>query len=206
MNIYFVRHAETKGNKEGRFRGRTDYPLNKNGKNQSKLLRDAIKNIDYDIIYSSPMSRSYETAEIINHKNIKIKKEELINNIDVGKWGGEKKDKIEKEYPELWRTWWDEPENIKFPGGESMNDLMNRSDLFMKKIKKTNHENIIAVTHRSVLKCIFATILGLKKDFFWKFYFNNASYSRVATNIDGGFTIMQTNESCHLNKFVVERR
>lgn len=207
MNLYFVRHGETKGNKEQKFRGRTDYPLNKNGKIQAKNLRNAIENINFNKIFSSPLKRAYQTAKIISSNSLtKIIKNENINNIDVGDWGGLDKNFVKNKYPKLWSTWINNPENIKFPNGENISDLVKRTNIFLENIKKYPENNILVVTHRSVLKCLFANLLNIKNNFFWKFYFNNASYSLVEYSQNRGFTIINTNNSNHLNNFVKEKK
>ena len=58
IEIVFVRHGESIGNKENRFRGRFDFPLNENGIRQAQLLRDELKSYRFDKIYSSPLSRT----------------------------------------------------------------------------------------------------------------------------------------------------
>ncbi|TYB31933.1 MAG: histidine phosphatase family protein, partial [Candidatus Mcinerneyibacterium aminivorans] len=72
MEIYFVRHGETKGNKEKKFRGRTDYPLNENGKNQAKKLKEKLKKYKFDKLLTSPLKRAHETAKIIKPEGLEV--------------------------------------------------------------------------------------------------------------------------------------
>ncbi len=76
--ILLVRHGETNWNKEGRFQGQIDIPLNENGKLQAEKAAKFLKHIPIDKAFSSSMSRPTETARIIleNHKVIEIRKEE----------------------------------------------------------------------------------------------------------------------------------
>lgn len=66
--LCFVRHGQTEWNNQKRIQGRVNNPLNDNGKNQAKDLGNYLKenNSDWDLIVSSPLSRAYETAEIIH--------------------------------------------------------------------------------------------------------------------------------------------
>ena len=79
--IFLIRHGETNWNKEGRFQGQIDIPLNNNGKEQAEKASQYLRDISFNKAFSSSMHRPYETAEIIlqREKDIKIKKiDELI--------------------------------------------------------------------------------------------------------------------------------
>ena len=63
--IYIVRHGETDWNILKKLTGQTDIPLNLNGIKQAKEVREKLKNIKFDYVFSSPLKRAYETAKII---------------------------------------------------------------------------------------------------------------------------------------------
>lgn len=64
MKIYLARHGLTDWNNEMRAQGRKDIPLNAMGRAQAETLRDNVKDIDFDAVYSSPLKRAAETAQI----------------------------------------------------------------------------------------------------------------------------------------------
>jgi uncharacterized phosphatase len=64
-SLYLVRHGETDWNAQRRIQGRTDIPLNDTGREQAKTTGLLLARRDWDGIYSSPLSRAYETATII---------------------------------------------------------------------------------------------------------------------------------------------
>ena len=66
MNLYLVRHGQTDWNIQGRIQGSTDIELNSTGLNQAQKTAELLKNIDFDVIYSSPLKRTVDTAKIIN--------------------------------------------------------------------------------------------------------------------------------------------
>ncbi len=66
MNIFFIRHGETDWNKEHLFQGKSNIPLNSNGIKQAENLANSLKNEKIDIIFSSPLDRALQTANIIN--------------------------------------------------------------------------------------------------------------------------------------------
>jgi broad specificity phosphatase PhoE len=202
--IYLIRHGETESNRRGIFRGRLDIPLSETGKKQSESIREYFKDIDIEIVFSSPLTRALETAETAFGQKLIIKKEELINNLDLGDWSGVEKESIRKNFPEKWKIWKKSPEKIKFPNGETLKDVYQRAELFLNKISKISKENIAVVSHRSVIKIILSAALGIKENYFWKFHLDNASISTLIDSEDRGFTLYNLNYTSHLNSFIIE--
>ena len=65
MELYIIRHGETKWNSEKRLQGRSDIELNEYGIELARITSEALKDVKFDRIYSSPLKRAYETAEIL---------------------------------------------------------------------------------------------------------------------------------------------
>ncbi|MCD6454010.1 MAG: histidine phosphatase family protein [Candidatus Aminicenantes bacterium] len=209
MRIYLIRHGETRGNKEGYFRGRSDFPLNENGIVQAKSLAVALKNSGIQKIFSSPLSRSLETARILSEEtDAEVIVEEGFNNINLGPWEGRKKDEIKKEYPREFEMWITRPEELRIEGAETILEVMERSVKTLEKLRKElpqqGIETIAIVTHRAVLKPLIAGILEIKIPFFWKIHVDTASYSILEYNSKRGYTLKVLNQTSHLKKFVVE--
>ena len=70
--IYVVRHGQTDWNIEHRIQGHQDIPLNDKGVEEANFLKDELSDIDFDLVFSSPLKRAYKTAEIITKKPIRI--------------------------------------------------------------------------------------------------------------------------------------
>ncbi len=201
--IYLIRHGETESNRRGIFRGRLDIPLSDTGEKQAESLKKYFKNISIEIVFSSPLKRALKTAEIaFNQKQ--IIKEELINNLDLGDWSGVEKEKIRVNFPEKWNIWKKSPEEIKFPNGETLNDVYKRAEMFLTKILKMKEENIVVVSHRSVIKIILSAALGIKDNYFWKFHLDNASVSTLINLEERGWTLYNLNYTSHLDNFTTE--
>lgn len=73
MKLYVVRHGETDWNKNFLMQGNTNTDLNETGISQAKEIREKLKDIDFDVCYSSPLSRAYNTAKIICDNKVNIK-------------------------------------------------------------------------------------------------------------------------------------
>ncbi len=206
MKIYLIRHGETQGNREGYFRGRSDFPLNENGKEQARLLAEALKDSGITRIYSGPLTRARQTAEILADKlGVPVVVEEGFNNINLGPWEGKKKEDIKREFPREFQLWITRPEELKLPGAETVMEVMERAVATLKRIvEEVQEESIAVVTHRAVLKPLIAGILDMRPPFFWKIHVDTASYSILKFKRERGFTLYLLNQTAHLKNFVVE--
>jgi broad specificity phosphatase PhoE len=210
IRFFLVRHGETKSNKEGRFRGRIDVPLNENGIQQAKSLSQILENESFNAIYSSPLSRALETAKIIaGDRGIPIIVDERIHNISLGSWEGKLKSEIREKFPNLYHLWLTNPEKLSFKGMEPLKNVQKRSVQFVQDlIREWSHlkeATICLVTHRAVLKPLIAGLLEIKSPYFWKIHMDTAAYSIIDYEKDRGFTLYQLNQTIHLREITIER-
>lgn len=202
--IYLIRHGETELNRLGVFRGRYDVDLNENGRLQAKQIAKALSGKDLKFIVSSPLKRASETAiTIAAELGIECRIEEAFNNIDLGSWQGVPKDKIKKDYPDLWHIWTTNPERLLIPGGETLSHVRKRSSRCLKSLIKKTRGSFGVVTHRAVIKPLAAAILGMRAPYFWKLHIDNASFS-VFEVINEDFMLISWNNNSHLSRKVTE--
>ncbi len=164
MKIYLVRHAESMGNISGKFNGVTDLPLSPKGEKQAKLLGQFFNDKKLDKIYTSVLRRTIQTANLSTGRDEStfIKLAEL-NEINGGHWEGVEWDKIEKKYNKEFVLWNERPHLVRLPGGESLDELYDRSIGVLKRIIEENDpEATIGVfSHGTVLKVWVAFIRNL---------------------------------------------
>ncbi len=205
LEIYFIRHGESVGNRENRFRGRHDFPLNENGIRQAQALSEVLSPLNFRVIYSSPLSRAYQTAEILARGKQTVQIEEQFNNISLGPWENVPKDEVREKYPDLWKLWTTEPEKLDFPGMETLARVQQRAFAALQKIIHQHREGRIAVvTHRAVIKPLFAAMLNIPQPYFWKIHMDTAAYSIAEYRPERGFTFTLINETHHLEDFIRE--
>jgi len=201
--IYLIRHGETQANREGIFRGRGEVPLSPAGLKQAGELHAYFSGLKVERVFSSPLKRAAETAAIC-FPGQAIELQELVNNLDLGRWAGRKKKEIGQEEPKLWRRWLEEPEKMSFPGGESLAAVKARTRHFNRLLAAGCEERIAVVSHRSVLKALLAEALGLKEKWFWKFHLDNASVTVLLHEPVRGFVLAKLNRTEHLSDYVFE--
>ena len=199
--IILIRHGETDWNREQVFRGRIDVALNEVGLTQARAVQESLKDTEIDAIYSSPLSRAFETARIIGEKrNGEVRVEEGFIDIDFGAWQGLSHQEVKEGYTDLYAAWLTQPQVVTFPDGESLKEVSRRSMEGLEEVIKNNPGKTLAlVSHRVVLKVLLCTILGLELSHFWYLRQDTCAINRVAHK-DGNFFLTLLNDTCHLRE------
>jgi len=205
VTLYFIRHGESVGNRENRFRGRFDFELNENGIRQAEALSAGLSSVKFELIYTSPLIRAEKTARIVARNERKVCRRDELTNIHLGSWENQPKELIRAKYPQLWDTWLTHPEDLAFEGMETFAQVQQRAYQFILGILPLHHDQTIAVvSHRAVLKPLFAAILEIRGRYFWKFDIDTAAYSIVEYRPERGFTFTNLNQNRHLKSFIRE--
>lgn len=164
IDIYIVRHGETDTNKDGKINGAsTDLPLNDLGKRQAQALHESFDINKIDRVYSSPMKRALQTAEIINNNHCKIQIDGRLQEIDYGDWDGLPADEVHAKYPQAFDNQGYLRDNYSdFCNGESYQHLAQRLQAFWQDLVTDNHDNaVLLVCHGTVSRSLIQTVLGI---------------------------------------------
>ena len=154
ISLYVVRHGETEENSKGILLGWRDVELNNKGKKEARLLGKKLQKEKIDIIFSSPLKRAQQTAEIISQylkKQIKLDKRLMERNLGI--FEGLPK----REFFEKFQKGFDSEMayHTTPPGGESAKEVQKRVFSFLEEIKKKYpNKKILIVTHSFVSKMI----------------------------------------------------
>lgn len=197
--VYVVRHGQTAWNLEEVFRGRMDIPLDETGKKEVHLAGEAIKDETLHAIYSSPLSRSMETAEnIAKFQNIGVTPLEAIIDISYGDWEGVSRVEVQKKYPDLYDLWLKAPHEVTFPNGESLEAVRVRTmGAIENLLEKHKNENIALVAHRAPNKVICCSLIGIDNSNFWRLQQDTAS-TNLFKYKDGQWIISYLNDTSYL--------
>lgn len=173
MKIYLIRHGETDQNKCKCLQGRSDIELNEYGRELARKTAEGLKDIPFDIIFTSPLKRARETAEIIRGKReIPIVLEERIQEISFGEYEGLCYGKENYSIPDKnFMNFFNKPQDYKTPpGGESLEEVITRMGEFLQEILQKEvykDKNILLSTHGCALKACLANINGSLLAEFW---------------------------------------
>ena len=66
MKLYIIRHGQTEWNKQKRLQGRSDIPLNEYGIQLARETKAGLKDVKFDLAFTSPLQRAKKTAEILS--------------------------------------------------------------------------------------------------------------------------------------------
>ena len=170
MKIYIIRHGETNSNKEGRLQGWSDDKLNDFGILLADQTGKAMKGMKFDAVFSSSLSRAKKTAEVIL-ENIGSTREIIIDDrikeINMGTFEGKKFKPGECEVdPVLVKKFFADPIHAPaYPGGESVIEVMARTQEFLKELSTKEYETVLVSTHGCALRCMLNFLYDDPSDF-----------------------------------------
>lgn len=183
--FYIIRHGETDYNKNGRFQGQLDIPLNDDGRRQAGMIAARMAAVKLDMIYTSDLMRAEETARIIAGGR-PVTLEPRLREIHVGQVMGMSRTEIERDLPEAWAQIRQDRDDIPFPGGESPADVQVRAMAALADMADRYPSGHVAVvTHGGVLKTIVAGIFGATEGFRSKIVLDNCSLTLVEWSARG---------------------
>jgi len=199
LEIILARHGETDWNTERIFRGRADVPLNGTGLRQAELLAKYLGRDKIDAVYSSPLQRAVRTAAAIAAPHgLEVTVAAGLNDIDCGEWQGLTVREVGEKYPELYQDWLDTPEQVRFPGGETLEDVRSRVMPFVEDaVVRCGGGRLVFVSHRLVFKVVICSLLGLNNSSVWSFQLDTGGISRFV--YDGSRVVLIAhNDTRHL--------
>jgi len=160
--IVLVRHGETDWNRESRFQGHADTPLNEDGRSQAQELAKLLVAEPVTALYTSPLRRASETAEILAATlDVEARALEALREIDVGAWEGLTIDEVRERYPERldedWRSGWED--------GETYDELERRVVPALVELgSRHDGGHVVGVTHAGPIRAAIAASMGLAYD------------------------------------------
>lgn len=186
LEIYIARHGQNEDNVNNILNGHRDLPLTDLGRDQARQLGGAIKDngLTFDAIYSSPLSRAFETAEIVS-RIAELPTPVVMNDLierDFGILSGESASRIEELCaPDIIKT-----ETITYflspEGGETFPQLVERGQKVLDEVRaKHTDGRVLLVCHGDVGKMIYAAATGKQwRDVLVDFHFGNGDLIDVS--------------------------
>lgn len=197
--IYIVRHGQTEWNLLGKTQGHGNSDLTPKGIEQAELLADSMTKYPIDYIYSSDLGRAYQTAEIIGNKlNIEVERTEALREMNFGTWEGRIIKDIIEEDPELYKMWRNEPHIAKIPQGETLSQIKERTDAFIKEInEKYDGKHIVLVTHSLCARIMLLSFLDSDVKNIYRINQANTALNIIELR-DYGPVVMKMNDTTHI--------
>ncbi len=198
--VILVRHGQTEWNREERFRGQIDVPLNETGLWQAEQVAMAIKRrYSVSAIYSSPLSRAMRTAEAIGHAvGVPVQPLKGVTEFNYGVWEGKTPEEVAAAYHDVYRLWLTQPHLARIPGGESVTQFRTRVAAAVEEMLEDHREgDVVLVAHRMVGRALACHLLGAGDICVPRLELKTGSIS-LFEKTEEGWVTMQLNETCHL--------
>lgn len=169
--LYIMRHGKTDWNILHKLQGRTDIPLNDDGRKMAEEARELYKDVHFDVCYCSPLVRARETAEIfLKDRNIPIITDERLLEMCFGKYEGTANCFEIPDCPinVLFQT----PEKYTAPveGAESFDELFARTGDFLRNTAEplvNEGKDVLIIGHGAMNSSIVCQVMGLPIEKFW---------------------------------------
>ena len=196
--IILARHGETEWNAEELFRGRVDVDLNETGIREAELLAEHLSYMTIAAVYSSPLKRALQTAEMIaRHHDVKVEVSPQLIDLDYGEWQGLSHETVRDRYGQLYHEWLNNPQLVKMPAGESLDDVRRRAISLVEDITAKAEDTVVLVSHRVVHKVLICALLALDISHFWNIRIDTAGISVFAYE-DDRFVLTGHNDTSFL--------
>ena len=161
--LYLVRHGCTASNRDRRYMGRSEEGLSNEGRWQVRQLAQRLAGNELAAIYSSPLRRTKETAQIVAQPHrLDVGVAAEFNELDLSRWVGLTAAEIEAREPQAWDTWCADPANLALPGIEPFDRLRLRVRCgFEALIKRHAGATVAVVTHDGIIRIAVLEALGM---------------------------------------------
>ena len=199
--LILTRHGHVDGISPERFRGRMELPLTDVGLGEAGRTAAFIASTWTPVaIYSSPMQRCLMTAEAISRAcgGAGIAVLDGLNDLDYGAWQWRTHEEAAATDPVLYGLWKSAPHLVRFPGGESLQDLVARtSNALRETLALHPADTVVLVGHDSVNRALLLQLLDQPLSAYWRFALDPCGVSEL--DIEGGqVSARRINEIGHL--------
>src|ERR1041384_5166848 len=169
--LVLIRHGQSQWNLENRFTGWVDVPLTPQGEAEAKRGGDHLKNLRFDVAFTSELQRAQKTLAIvlkeIGQPLLPILKDEALNERHYGDLQGLDKAETAKKFGDAQVKIWRRSYDIAPPNGESLKDTAARTiPYFEAKVEPFLKEgkNVLVAAHGNSLRSIVMHLEKLTKE------------------------------------------
>jgi broad specificity phosphatase PhoE len=160
--VYLVRHGATGLTSEDRFSGESGVELSDDGRWQAARLGERLRQEGMTALYSSPLSRTVETARIIAGVcALEIQTRDGLREISHGHWEGLRRKEVEARYPDEYAAWEEDPFTFAPEGAESGVAVLARALPVIREIVSRHQgERVVVVSHKATIRLVLSSLLG----------------------------------------------
>lgn len=185
MRMVLLRHGESEGNVKRIYAGHLEVPLTERGRAQAEEAAMHLCRFDFDVIYTSPLDRAYETAYIagrLDQLNTEIIRMEGLMEMSFGDCEGMTFAQIEANYPELVKALSKSDINAQYPNGECLKGFYERIVDVYEAVKANliaSDKDYLIVAHSGVIRALLAKEISGSGSSYWQYRIENCGYAVI---------------------------
>jgi len=198
--VFLIRHGQTQWNRERRFLGRTDIPLDETGTVQATKLAARLRDYPITHVYTSPLSRAFQTATIVGAPHeLHPRTIHGITELHQGLLEGREGRHLAADFPEFFAAWRQDPTDARIPGGETLSECHARSvRSFSAALEHhTPADTVVVVSHKVAISGIICDVLGLPPRYNMMVEQANTAINLLAWKADAA-SLLRLNDHDHL--------
>jgi broad specificity phosphatase PhoE len=182
--IFLIRHGESQQNVDDVLSGVTDVPLSQKGKEQCAVLSQYFKNVPIEKVFTSPLQRAKQSADIIFPKHkLPIQIAETLIEFNYGDYEGYRRSQYDADIDDVIRQWLTSPSTLTFPGGDNIQEHARKSFMGIEQLASQNKNAVIAcISHRTTIRLVVAKIIGLHLNNFRALPCSNCGVTEISLN------------------------
>ncbi len=199
--ILLVRHGHVAGISPERFRGRAELELTERGFAEARATaRRIAAHWRPAIVYTSPLHRCVTTGQLIAEDcHVPTCVLDDLKDIDYGVWQGKTHEEVRDASPLEYERWRHSPHLMRFPAGESLQQLAARvADGLRFAIQHHPSDTIVIVGHDNSNRALLLQALDLSLSAFWRITQDPCAISEFVIHDDNRLTVLRMNETAHL--------
>ncbi len=181
MNLLLVRHGEVLSNLKKVYAGGSTESLTERGKQQAYKVAGRLSSMNIHTLYTSPVKRAVETAEIIGHvigKNYTIIDE--FKEMEMGPWEGMSEEEIARLYPHKWQVWQCKPAELRLDGRETLDQVLARALKGLERISGISRDNsAVIVTHVVIIRVLLLWSQGKSLNLYRSIHIPNGGLFQI---------------------------
>lgn len=199
--VILTRHGHVEGIAPQRFRGRADMALTSMGRQQAAAVaRRIAASWPPHAVYTSPLRRCVDTGRIIAETcGVASTALSELTDLDYGAWQWRTYQDVEAASPHLFRAWFETPERVRFPDGDSLQDLVSRTaDCLRLMLDRHPDETVTLVGHDSVNRALLLQLLDQPLSAYWRLAQSPCAINEIDI-ADGKIQVQRINDTSHLD-------
>jgi probable phosphoglycerate mutase len=201
--ILLTRHGHVDGISPARFRGKAELALTAHGLAQADALAARIARHWKPVaVYTSPLQRCIATgAKIAEACAVPAAVDRGMGDIDYGQWQMRTHEEIGREQPAAWHLWQHAPHLVRFPGGESLQDVVARtSDALRLVLARHPDDTVVLVGHDSVNRTLLLQLIDQPLSAYWRLAQDPCTLNEIEVRAGGDVRVIRINDTSHLDQ------